>query len=98
MRCSGRHCDTAFTKYGIDTDDQSAMQADMTYLRKSRAGSDEAIKWKNVAHQLLLSSALVPCGRRKTSRFCFERRAVSKLQGGSYFGCMNFYFYANPLR
>lgn len=33
------------TKYGVDTADPNAMQADMLYLRKSRAGSDEIIKW-----------------------------------------------------
>jgi hypothetical protein len=33
------------TKYGVDTTDPTAMQADMLYLRKSRTGSDEIIKW-----------------------------------------------------
>ena len=35
----------ALMKYGIDTTDPTAMQADMVYLRKSRTGSDEIIKW-----------------------------------------------------
>ena len=35
----------ALTKYGVDTTDPTAMQADMLYLRKSRTGSDEIIKW-----------------------------------------------------
>ena len=35
----------ALTKYGVDTSDPPAMQADMIYLRKSRTGSDEVIKW-----------------------------------------------------
>ena len=35
----------ALTKYGIDTSDPNAMQADMVYLRKSRTGSDEILKW-----------------------------------------------------
>lgn len=35
----------ALTKYGVDTADPTAMQADMLYLRKSRTGSDEIIKW-----------------------------------------------------
>jgi len=34
----------ALTKYGIDTSDPNAMQADMVYLRKSRTGSDEILK------------------------------------------------------
>jgi hypothetical protein len=37
--------DDALTKYGLDTSDPTAMQADMVYLRKSRTGSDEVIKW-----------------------------------------------------
>lgn len=37
--------DDALTKYGLDTSDPTAMQADMVYLRKSRIGSDEIIKW-----------------------------------------------------
>ena len=37
--------DDTLTKYGIDTNDPTAMQADMVYLRKSRTGSDEIIKW-----------------------------------------------------
>ena len=37
--------DDALTKYGLDTNDPTAMQADMVYLRKSRTGSDEIIKW-----------------------------------------------------
>lgn len=35
----------ALTKYGIDTTDPTAVQADMIYLRKSRTGSDEVAKW-----------------------------------------------------
>ncbi len=35
----------ALTKYGLDTADPNAMQADMLYLRKSRQGSEEIIKW-----------------------------------------------------
>lgn len=35
----------ALTKHGVDTSDPTAMQADMVYLRKSRTGSDEIIKW-----------------------------------------------------
>ena len=35
----------ALTKYGVDTADPTGMQADMLYLRKSRTGSDEIIKW-----------------------------------------------------
>jgi len=37
--------DDALTKYGLDTSDPTAMQADMVYLRKSRTGSDEVLKW-----------------------------------------------------
>lgn len=37
--------DDALTKYGIDTTDPSAMQADMLYLRQTRSGSEEIIKW-----------------------------------------------------
>jgi hypothetical protein len=37
--------DEALTKYGIDTSNPSSMQADMIYLRKSRAGADEVAKW-----------------------------------------------------
>ena len=37
--------DDALTKYGIDTDDPNAMQADMIYLRKARSGSDDVLKW-----------------------------------------------------
>ncbi len=37
--------DDALTKYGIDTDDPTAMQAVIVYLRKSRQGSDEVLKW-----------------------------------------------------
>lgn len=35
----------ALIKYGVDTTDPNAMQADMIYLRKSRQGSEEIIKW-----------------------------------------------------
>jgi hypothetical protein len=35
----------ALTKYGISTSDPQAMQADMLYLRKSRTGADEILKW-----------------------------------------------------
>ena len=35
----------ALVKYGVDTTDPKAMQADMVYLRKSRQGSDEVLKW-----------------------------------------------------
>jgi hypothetical protein len=41
----GEGIEDTLTKYGIDTDDPNAMQADMIYLRKSRTGSDEVIKW-----------------------------------------------------
>jgi hypothetical protein len=37
--------DDTLTKYGIDTNDPTAMQADMVYLRISRTGSDEILKW-----------------------------------------------------
>lgn len=37
--------DDALTRYGIDTEDSTAMQADMVYLRKSRQGSNEVLKW-----------------------------------------------------
>ena len=46
IRCAVREgIDDALTKYGIDIEDPTAMQADMIYLRKSRTGSDEVIKW-----------------------------------------------------
>jgi hypothetical protein len=46
VRCAVREgIEDALTKYGIDTNDPTAMQADMVYLRKSRTGSDEIIKW-----------------------------------------------------
>ena len=35
----------ALTKYGVDTPDPNAMQADLIHLRKSRLGSDEVAKW-----------------------------------------------------
>jgi hypothetical protein len=41
----GEGIDDALTKYGLDTSDPTAMQADMVYLRKSRTGSDEVLKW-----------------------------------------------------
>lgn len=37
--------DEALTRYGIDTTDAMAVQADMLYLRKARLGADEIIKW-----------------------------------------------------
>jgi hypothetical protein len=50
----------ALTKYGLDTSDPSAMQADMIYLRKSRTGSDEVIKWiKRSAITAAITGALV---------------------------------------
>ena len=46
IRCAVREgIEDALTKYGLDTSDPNAMQADMLYLRKSRTGSDEIIKW-----------------------------------------------------
>lgn len=46
VRCAVREgIDDALTRYGIDTEDPTAMQADMVYLRKSRQGSDEVLKW-----------------------------------------------------
>ena len=48
------------TKYGVETSDPTAMQADMIYLRKSRTGSDEIIKWiKRSAITAAASGALV---------------------------------------
>ncbi len=48
------------TKYGIDTSNPTDMQADMVYLRKSRTGSDEVIKWiKRSAITAALTGALV---------------------------------------
>ena len=48
------------TKYGVDTNDPTAMQADMVYLRKSRTGSDEVIKWiKRSAITAAASGAIV---------------------------------------
>lgn len=50
----------ALTKYGIDTTDPNAMQADMIYLRKSRTGSDEILKWaKRSAITAAVTGALV---------------------------------------
>jgi len=50
----------ALTKYGLDTNDPTAMQADMVYLRKSRTGSDELIKWvKRSAITAAVSGAVV---------------------------------------
>ena len=52
--------DEALTKYGLDTSDPNAMQADMIYLRKSRTGSDEVIKWiKRSAITAAATGALV---------------------------------------
>jgi hypothetical protein len=46
IRCAVREgIEDALTKYGVDTTDPTAMQADMVYLRKSRTGSDEILKW-----------------------------------------------------
>ena len=46
IRCAVREgIEDALTKHGVDTSDPTAMQADMVYLRKSRIGSDEIIKW-----------------------------------------------------
>ncbi len=46
VRCTVHEgIDDALTRYGIDTEDPTAMQADMVYLRKSRQGSDEVLKW-----------------------------------------------------
>lgn len=46
IRCAVRDgIEDALTKYGVDTSDPKSMQADMLYLRKSRIGSDEIIKW-----------------------------------------------------
>ena len=46
IRCAVREgIEDALTKYGVDTSDPNSMQADMLYLRKSRTGSDEIIKW-----------------------------------------------------
>lgn len=46
IRCAVQQgIDDMLTKYGLDTSDPNAMQADMIYLRKSRTGSDEIIKW-----------------------------------------------------
>lgn len=56
----GEGIDDTLTKYGIDTSDPTAMQADMVYLRKSRTGSDELIKWtKRTAIATALSGAAV---------------------------------------
>ena len=50
----------ALTKYGIDTRDPTGVQADMVYLRKSRTGSDEVIKWiKRSAITAAITGALV---------------------------------------
>lgn len=50
----------ALTKYGVDTSDATGMQADMIYLRKSRTGADEVIKWiKRSAITAALTGALV---------------------------------------
>lgn len=50
----------ALTKYGIDTNDPTGVQADMIYLRKSRTGADEVIKWiKRSAITAAVTGALV---------------------------------------
>lgn len=50
----------ALTRYGVDTTDPTAMQADMIYLRKSRTGSDEVIKWaRRAAITAAVTGALV---------------------------------------
>ena len=50
----------ALTKYGIDTGDPTGVQADMIYLRKSRTGSDEVLKWaKRSAITAAITGALV---------------------------------------
>lgn len=50
----------ALTKYGVDTSDATGMQADMIYLRKSRTGADEVVKWiKRSAITAALTGALV---------------------------------------
>ncbi len=49
----------ALTKYGIDVKEPNAMQADMVYLRKSRIGSEEVIKWaKRSAITAIIASTL----------------------------------------
>lgn len=61
IRCAVREgIEDALTKYGIDTHDPNAMQADMVYLRKSRTGSDELLKWiKRSAITAAVTGALV---------------------------------------
>jgi hypothetical protein len=54
------------TKYGIDTSDPNAMQADMVYLRKFRTGSDEVLKWG---------------GKRSTNTAAVTRILVALCQG-----------------
>lgn len=50
----------ALTKYGIDTSDPTGVQADMLYLRKSRTGSEEIIKWaKRASVTAAVTGALV---------------------------------------
>ncbi len=50
----------ALTKYGVETNDPKAMQADMIYLRKSRTGADEVVKWiKRSCITAALTGALV---------------------------------------
>lgn len=52
--------DDALQRYGVDTADPAAMQADMVYLRKSRTGSDEVVKWiKRSAITAALTGAVV---------------------------------------
>lgn len=61
IRCAVREgIEDALTKYGVDTSDPTAMQADMVYLRKSRTGSDEILKWgKRSAITAAVTGALV---------------------------------------
>jgi len=52
--------DDALTKHGLDTTDPTGMQADMVYLRKSRTGSDEVLKWgKRSAITAVITGILV---------------------------------------
>jgi len=61
VRCAVREgIDDALTKYGIETNDPTAMQTDFVYLRKSRQGSDEVLKWgKRSAITAAISGMLV---------------------------------------
>lgn len=49
----------ALIRHGIDTADVAAMQADMAYLRKSRLGADEVIKWMRRSALTALCSGLL---------------------------------------